>query len=418
MRGWGRASDEVIDGPPGTGKTFLQHYLIRETLNRGGRVLYLLLTAQLASRMREKFGKTIDVDTFHAVLGDGSDGVVNPAALFPYSLVLIDECYHMNGRLFAHFNRAWKACDRVPAAVLAGDRQQLGAPGGTPAYLTPVWKKSTFSTMLKVNKDFKQRCQDPVHANILRVLRMHMPSPRGGRGLTVPQIVHGRKAWNGPEPTVADIRKLFREHPETTILTVSRVGASRIDDLCMQAKYPRREPLVILPGDMESNPANYYSEGPRKGKLKPCKDLKARQVPIHVGMPIYMTRNVIKRVDFVNGMMARVEAYDPKSGGLRVLTNTGHRLTVFRWTDKELGNRTYYPIRPGFASTILKFQGAELRHVTIYLDVPGIPGAAYTAISRVATARQWLIGGRVGPKHFTPRVYAFMRSFTNRQIVD
>ena len=101
---------------------------------------------------------------------------------------------------------------------------------------------------------------------------------------------------------------------------------------------------------------------------------------------------------------------------VRVLTNTGKRFRIWSWTDKELYNLSYYPLRPGYCSTIIKFQGAELKHVTVYLDVPGVPGAAYTAMSRVATANQYLIGGNVNPHHFTPRQAAFTRTFTSRRI--
>ena len=59
-------------------------------------------------------------------------------------------------------------------------------------------------------------------------------------------------------------------------------------------------------------------------------------------------------------------------------------------------------MRPGYASTILKFQGAELDHVTVYLDAPGVPGAAYTAASRVKTGKDVLFGGALTREHFTP----------------
>ena len=69
---------------------------------------------------------------------------------------------------------------------------------------------------------------------------------------------------------------------------------------------------------------------------------------------------------------------------------------------RDLGHRTYYPVRPGYASTILKFQGAGLNHVTVYLDAPGVPGAAYTAASRVKTGKDVLFGGALTREHFTP----------------
>ena len=82
-------------------------------------------------------------------------------------------------------------------------------------------------------------------------------------------------------------------------------------------------------------------------------------------------------------MLATVEAYLPESKALVVRTSTGHIGYSYPWTDEEYGDLTYYPIRPGYASTILKFQGAELEHVIAYLDAPNIPAAASDAPSRV-----------------------------------
>ena len=41
-------------------------------------------------------------------------------------------------------------------------------------------------------------------------------------------------------------------------------------------------------------------------------------------------------------------------------------------------------------------------HVTAYLDCPGIPGAAYTALSRVSYGKDIMIGGAVTAAHFQP----------------
>ena len=50
----------------------------------------------------------------------------------------------------------------------------------------------------------------------------------------------------------------------------------------------------------------------------------------------------------------------------------------------------------------MKYQGAELEHVTVFLDAEGVPGAAYTALSRVSYGENFLIGGVVRPAHFKP----------------
>ena len=69
-------------------------------------------------------------------------------------------------------------------------------------------------------------------------------------------------------------------------------------------------------------------------------------VPIHEGMSLYLTRNVRKDIDYVNGMKCTVEGYDEASKGLRVLTATGQRVVIWNWTDRDLQNTTYYQSVP------------------------------------------------------------------------
>ena len=168
----------------------------------------------------------------------------------------------------------------------------------------------------------------------------------------------------------------------------------------MTALFGGRPPLVAgLPGDLESNAANYDAEG----ALKVDEELLPLNVPIHKGMDVFLTKNVRKDVDFVNGMLAEVVTYNPATKGLRVKTRTGHLVEVWRWSDPERPDApSFYPIRPGYCSTIQKLQGAELEHISIYLDARRLPGAAYTAISRVRTGKDFLVGGLVTDLHFTP----------------
>ena len=116
----------------------------------------------------------------------------------------------------------------------------------------------------------------------------------------------------------------------------------------------------------------------------------------------FFARNVDKARDFVNGGKATIEFYDEASKALVVLTESGHRIPVRPWTDQNLDNRTYHPIKPGYASTVLKLAGAELPHCVLWLDVPNVPGAACTGMSRVQYSKDLLIGGNLNADHFTP----------------
>ena len=115
-------------------------------------------------------------------------------------------------------------------------------------------------------------------------------------------------------------------------------------------------------------------------------------------------RNLDKPGDFVNGMECVVKAWDEAHRCLQVETITGKQLAVYQYTDPDpkAQNASFFPIRLGYASTIYKMQGAELEHVTIYLDVPGQRAAAYVAMSRVKRDEDYLFGGKYSRKHFVP----------------
>ena len=74
---------------------------------------------------------------------------------------------------------------------------------------------------------------------------------------------------------------------------------------------------------------------------------------------------------------------------------------VYKYTDPET-RCTFFPILCGYASTIYKMQGAQLPHVTIWLDRPGMKAAAYVAMSRVRRDNEYLLGGIVTQGHVVP----------------
>ena len=180
-------------------------------------------------------------------------------------------------------------------------------------------------------------------------------------------------------------------------MTVTRAGATLLNELAVKALFPKKAPVITLEGDIEANPSNYHVDG----SLKESKACVPLPVPCHIGMKLFLTKNVDKARDYVNGMEVQVERFDKAIHALLVLTRTGHRLAIRPWTDPEL-KIAFYPVKPGYASTILKMAGAELEHAVVWLDRPHVPGAAYTAMSRVSYGTNLLLGGMLTPDHFAP----------------
>ena len=171
---------------------------------------------------------------------------------------------------------------------------------------------------------------------------------------------------------------------------MSRQACALLNGFAVGALFGASHPVATVPSDPESNVQNY-----EKGKK--VRDEPA-EIPIYVGMKVILTKNLNKAVGFVNGMGAEVLGMD--RGNIIVKTDQGRRLAIHPWTSEE--KVVHFPLRMGYASTLHKVQGATLAHITLYLDVPNMPAAAYVALSRVQRDDNWRFVGNPGVHHFTP----------------
>ena len=377
-------------GPPGCGKTTVAKQLVK--CAKEGEVLVMFPTGQMQSRMRNELHKvglrSVTVDTVHgASLLHKPEPEALPL-LTGYALVVIDEFPQLSQVNFDRVVRMWQAAAKLPALLLLGDFCQLPSIGGTDARDSGYWKM-----VRKVNLKTSWRSSGAARfQEILSTLRKQVPP-----WPMLLEILRGHKAWSHEGlPTAGELRKLFawlaKKSVETTVLTCTRKAAQTVNEVAVAALLGGRKIWDTVPADYEANPDNYNETSALRRDVD---TLLPQPVELRKGLRLHLTRNSTRRM---------TSSRHAESQCLRVRTVTGKTLAVYKYTEKVEGYRhvTFFPIRLGYASAVYKMQGAELQHVTIFLDKPCQRAAADVAMSRVRSERDYLFGGRLGERHFVP----------------
>ena len=387
----------VCTGPPGCGKTTVADVCLRRAERKQARILYALPTGQLAARVRQRH-PGIDVDTCHSALLLHRPLQEALALLTVYDLVIVDEALQLSAEHFERLLEMWNAAGRSACLLLLGDPWQLPSVSGSSASASPKWPFCRHVHLHRIH-----RCRDEVLGNKLQKLRMNKPMGAEGDRFIGQEICRGHKAWSGHhEPTVLDVQDVLdRTQGATTFVTCTKRGAAVINEHATQVLFRNRNKRLLaeVPGDYDDNEENFLD-----GKLRDDQPLQPSVVPLYPGLRVALTKNLDKEHHYVNGMTATVEGFDVASNSIIVRTDTGYVLSIYRYTDDNVpvGRVVYFPLRVGYAGTIYKYQGAELPHVTVWLDRPGCPAAGYVALSRVKYDRDYLIGGIVTADDFAP----------------
>ena len=246
-----------------------------------------------ATRLRD-----VEVDTCH-----GGFLLYKPlweviCLLSQYDLVVVDEISQLNAEQYEFIVALWEAAGRVPALMLLGDFWQLPtilAHGDKPMYESVKW-----------NGDYIKQIDFSV-AHLWRILRYRVPDSK-----EFGDIVRNHKAWDGHQPTAWDILQLMRKTElKTTIVSCTRFGAATVNELA--ARF-RCWSLGVIPAEWEANPENNDEYGRPRRDRHP----EPLQMAVYVGMKVFLTKNLMKIHDFVNGMSASVKSFGEASGCLIV----------------------------------------------------------------------------------------------------
>ena len=386
----------ICTGPPGCGKSFVADLCIRRAQVDGARICYALPTGQLAAKARGKH-VNIEIDTCHGAFLPHRPLTEAIALLSLYDLCVVDEIFQLTVEHFERLHAMFEAAGRQLCLVLLGDPMQLPNVEGDPPDNSPKWQFAQ-----KINLTQVHRCEDRVLGEKLARLRMNSHTGQAGQDF-VAHLCRGHKAWSGHhEPTALGVQKVLENHPKTTFITCTRRGAAIINSHAVQVLFEEKDkrPVAEIEADYEDNQENFDA----KSKLRQDRPPLPSRIALYKGLRVILTKNLDKQKHFVNGMTCRVISYDADSKAIIVETQTKQKLAIYPYTDKDVPVKSivYYSLRLGYAGTVHKFQGAELPHVTIWLDREGVKAAAYVAISRVRRDEDYLLGGIVNERHLVP----------------
>jgi len=371
-------------GGPGTGKTTVASASIHRAKTLGARILIAVPTGQMSSRMREIFPE-LEVDTCHGIFLFHRPEMEAASLMSEYDLVVVDEVSQLSMEQFERIMRLWMMADRVPALIFLGDFYQLPGVDPTRAIDSMAWKRDVYKITLV--KPWRCKCKTLMRK--IQATRTAKPTQKN-----VMSIKRGHEAWSGElGPSPADIRRILQTtNKKTTFVTCTRRAANKINKLVVNELFhrPQVELLGEVPGHYDIEPDNYDDHGKLKADIPP----KPATISLYKGMRLFLTHNMDKKNDFVNGMEVMVDAFREttargrKGKSIRVLTKTGKYLEVWLYTESPIeGDKdkrvTFYPIRIGYATTLHKVQGATLEHATIWLDITGMKAAGHVALSRV-----------------------------------
>ena len=383
----------AVLGPAGSGKSTAVEMAIRHAVEKGAHVGIATPTGMQSSSYKAKFPE-LDVDTAHGMFGLHMPEFQTLEMMVHFDFVVLEEIGQLSQAQFERIMKLWDAAGRRPGLLACGDFGQLPPVEPSNAKDSPRW-----NDLIVIRLQQMRRCKCPKLKWALQLLRSSVPS-----GRQLKKILKGHRAPTivGPHydpnavPRLEEIKQILKETPDTQFVTCTRAGTHRLNTLAVEALFQEAELLDLLDCEPESNPDNFW-----RGEQIAAAPYK---MPLYEGMKVTITKNMDKEHSFVNGMGGVI--IERRRSGVLIVTDTKERLLVHPVTKyyalpEGQVKAVYFPLRPGYSTTLHKIQGATVPHLTVWLDIE-MEAAAYVALSRVQYDKHWRFIGFVTRQHCRP----------------
>ena len=336
-------------------------YAIRHELS----VLVAAPVALLAQGYNSIFYDEVTTDTLHGAFSIPIDGPLPNEInhrMNQDDMIVVDEASMISAPIFGVMASTFNRVNLRPVVVLAGDKcqqQHLQTVNGRITSTTSIINdNTTFMSNNAVIHCLHQqfRIVDAQYAAFLDLIRFIRPTQE-----QVDRMQQGIVLCPEGDLTDRQIWTAFQTHTNTSVMTVSRKGAQRINSIVVGQLFKGR-PLSNIPcaSVADSEPIYPYRN-----------------------MRVIFTENCDKAARVVNGQQATIISSQNNTIILRL--PEGQQVFVYLVTHIEDDVPvTRYPFTPAYAQTIIKAQGQNIHHLIIWLDSPLVPAdTAYVGLSRV-----------------------------------
>ena len=322
-------------------------------------VLVAAPVALLAQGYHKIFLADIETDTLHGAFNIPVDAPFDDevnCVLNKYDLVVVDEASMISAPTFNRLNLR-------PVVVFAGDKHQqqpLQTEGGRVMATTSIINDTyTFHSGNAIKHFLYQqfRVVDEQYDRFLDLIRYTQPTQQ-----QLDSVQENMILCSEGDLSDNDIWQAFMSKDASTVMTVSKTGAQRINNIVVAHLFADQRPLSRIPCTSVAESSPIY----------PLKDMK-----------VLFTENRDKAARIVNGQEATINSAQNNTIVLRL--PEGQRVFVYPVTHIEDERPvTYYPFMPAYAQTITKSQGQNIKHLIVWLDSDLVPaGTAYVGFSRV-----------------------------------
>ena len=311
------------------------------------------------------FYEDVTTDTLHGAFSIPIDGPypneINHR-INQYDLIVVDKASMISSPIFGVMASMFNRMNLHPVVVLAGDQcqqQPLQTVNGRITSTTSIINgNATFSSSNAVIHRLHQqfRIVDPEYAAFLDLIRFICPTQE-----QVNKMHDGIVLCPEGQLTDRQIWTAFQSHPNSTVMTVSRKGAQRINTIVVGQLFQGR-PLTNIPCGCVADSQPIFP---------------------HRNMRVIFTENRDKASRVVNSQQGTITS----SQNNTIILRLPERQQVFVYPVTHMENDApvpRYPFTPAYAQTIIKAQSQNIQHLVIWLDSVLVPaGTAYVSLSRV-----------------------------------